>query len=296
MICPTCGKKIPEDSAYCLYCGAPVLIPEPESEAEATLIAEPQKCTRCGRELPDSSISNLCVSCLHDDEQKARYESARSVYEEDDFAPAEPVIRPSTQNIYSDLPKTDSKRHFKVTIDDDAYGIPDIESTENATKPFAISIDDDGFNDIEDGGPPKGRFPKKILVLLLTLAVVMCVVIFVPKLFSDSSNEPPASSAPAMSAEEQYAVISAQEMVKRAAYSPSSVHFDRQSLKITGENNTYVISQRFERDTASAKSVASEYSAKLTLNGGVDAGYTAIMLKVDDDVIYDYSAGSSHNG
>lgn len=76
MFCAKCGREIRDDSVYCSYCG--VRIPDAEDEPQrpdssdtslqeqAPCIqpgAPKKKCLDCGRELPSSSVNDICALC-----------------------------------------------------------------------------------------------------------------------------------------------------------------------------------------------------------------------------------------
>lgn len=72
MFCSKCGREIRDDSVFCSYCGDRVEEEPQEAgepcggEAEAPCIrpgAPKKRCSECGKELPGSTISDLCAMC-----------------------------------------------------------------------------------------------------------------------------------------------------------------------------------------------------------------------------------------
>ena len=72
MFCSKCGREIRDDSVFCSYCGEcveeePREAGEPcgdEEEAPCVRPGAPKKrCSECGKELPSSTISDLCAMC-----------------------------------------------------------------------------------------------------------------------------------------------------------------------------------------------------------------------------------------
>ncbi len=75
MFCAKCGREIRDDSVYCSYCG--VRIPDVPEEAALSSGAEhhqpdtpcvqpgapKKKCLDCGKELPSSTVSDICALC-----------------------------------------------------------------------------------------------------------------------------------------------------------------------------------------------------------------------------------------
>ena len=60
MVCPNCHKRIPRKSIYCMYCGIGV-----SQGAQTDVSTQIRRCILCGRELPEESISDVCLSCLY---------------------------------------------------------------------------------------------------------------------------------------------------------------------------------------------------------------------------------------
>lgn len=86
-----------------------------------------------------------------------------------------------------------------------------------------------------------------------------------------------------LSEKDQSAASYAQEMVKNAAFDPSSVHFEQLTLAVETSDNIYTVTQSFERRVADGSTSKSEYKAMLELSE--TDGYVPIRLEVDGELL-----------
>ena len=241
MFCGNCGEKIPDESIYCMFCGAPAKpaqpCPEPQgsedewsgqsiweacrrdqehadfeqniSQEQTEPLAPPplekpviKCCRRCGKELAQTSISDYCLDCLY----------SADVMEAEDIGP---------------LPAE--------------YDAPELDAPE----------------------PAASRRNKKILLFSLSafflLALICAAFLFLPK-WADRGEKPAGSSQSASQRQDAYreqAINFAHEMVKAAARAPESVHFDASTAQCAVEAGDYTITQQFEREDAQGQMVTS---------------------------------------
>lgn len=270
MFCGNCGEKIPDESIYCMFCGAPAKPAQPDSKAEprnsggewegrevweacrreqkqadfqqnmphehTESQSQPEipvvkRCRHCGKELAETSISDYCLDCLY----------SADVMEADDGIP---------------LPAE--------------YDAPELDAPE----------------------PAVPRRHKKLLLFsasaLILLALIAAVFVLLPK-WTDRGEKPGGASQSASQRQDEYrqqAINFAHEMVKEAARAPDSVHFDAATVQCSVEAGDYTVVQQFEREDAQGQTVASTFTAILNLGG--EKGYTPLMLQVDDMQLYDY--------
>ncbi|HIX65794.1 MAG TPA: zinc ribbon domain-containing protein [Candidatus Anaerotruncus excrementipullorum] len=130
-----------------------------------------------------------------------------------------------------------------------------------------------------------------VVAAVLLALTAACAGIFLFLRQQDPQAGQPSSSSQAPSPQEDYAVTCAQEMVRNAAYDPSSVHYEAATLQVAEENGVYTVQQTFERTVATGETVESVYIARLTLQEPFPSGYTPLVLQVDDMVLYDYTGG-----
>ena len=167
-------------------------------------------------------------------------------------------------------------------------------STPDATAPLEGIPMPDGLEEPEEPTPPPRHsrlFWVGIVVAALVALTAVCAGIFLFLRQQDPQTAQPSSSSTAPSPEEDYAAVCAQEMVRNAAYDPSSVHYEAGSLTVSVENGVYTVQQTFDRMVATGETVESVYIAQLTLKEPLNSGYTPLRLQVDDMVLYDYTGG-----
>lgn len=58
IVCPSCGKTIQADAAFCPFCGAKITQPEPEQPASAESV---KVCPNCGTHVEDNAA--FCPNC-----------------------------------------------------------------------------------------------------------------------------------------------------------------------------------------------------------------------------------------
>lgn len=301
MYCPRCGKKIPDQSIFCMFCGTSILKVEEESPP---LPVTPQpaaplrRCTVCGRPLPETSISDVCVTCLYNrnfvaqpasEPESAPAQKTEDAIEEDIFKSA------YTASLGESHPP--ARKHFNIQFDD-ADTIGEIEDED---------IIEDGLEDaIEEDEPVKPR--KTMLSKQKTLKIVLLSVIgvfvvsgifllfstlfteftsgYTPPRNNSSSSDSTQSNAPQI---DRALFLAAQQMVREKAYSPDSVHFETRTLEVQEESpGVFTVSQEFERLTPSGETQASNYIAVLQEDSSLESGYKPLMLQVDGTVLYDY--------
>lgn len=62
MVCPSCGRRIPRKSQYCLHCGASAAAPRSSDDnGNGSSI---RTCILCGGPLPEDSAADVCERCL----------------------------------------------------------------------------------------------------------------------------------------------------------------------------------------------------------------------------------------
>jgi DNA-directed RNA polymerase subunit RPC12/RpoP len=59
MYCTSCGKQIPDNSQFCLSCGAPIIIPPTNADAISNTIQIGTRCPTCGRDDAIQKISAI---------------------------------------------------------------------------------------------------------------------------------------------------------------------------------------------------------------------------------------------
>ncbi|MGI5967640.1 MULTISPECIES: zinc-ribbon domain-containing protein [Anaerotruncus] len=168
------------------------------------------------------------------------------------------------------------------------------------SKPFTVHIDDADYYEQpvpqqnkdekqpKEPNSPSRRSPKWLVILGVMLILAAACVVIVPRLLPAAGFLPGLSDAGKPSSEQdEQAVVYAHEMVKAAAFSPQSVHFDQKSLEMTHNGDIYTFTQRFERLTASGENAASVFTAVLRIETSTQ-GYVPLMLQVDDSILYDY--------
>ena len=146
----------------------------------------------------------------------------------------------------------------------------------------------------EDEEPPVPRrhsrlFWAGVIAAALVVLTAACAGIFLFLRQQAPQEEPPSASSTAPSPQEEYAVTCAQEMVRNAAYDPSSVHYEASSLSVSAADGVYTVQQTFDRTVATGETVESVYIAQLSLKEPFPGGYTPLRLQVDDMVLYDYT-------
>lgn len=119
------------------------------------------------------------------------------------------------------------------------------------------------------------------VILIATAALLLLVGLFVVLRLQSSGFSTDFKKA--LSETEQLAVSYAQEMVKNAAFDPSSVHFEQLTLAVEESAEIYTITQSFERRVADGSTAKSEYKALLELNE--PDGYTPVRLEVDGELL-----------
>ena len=62
MVCPSCGRRIPRKSQYCLHCGASAAAFK--SAVENGDGSPVRTCILCGAPLPEDSTADVCERCL----------------------------------------------------------------------------------------------------------------------------------------------------------------------------------------------------------------------------------------
>lgn len=311
MFCPKCGKQIPDDSSFCMFCGRsiPQVFPvrtsleqEPYQKAAApkpfqtppapfgdsesfldeelpfeedyvdppvepeTFVPEelpddlelpdedfhaPCRCTLCGRDLPASNVTGICVTCTNN----------RS------FVPAAET--------------------FQLDLDlDDEY--PE-EYRENGKRSKPEKKRAKAAKQVEKREKPKRRFP--LLPILIAALLVAALGCFGAYYLNNGGGAPTGTSSAAkepLSDEARAAAAYAQTMVKEKAANPSSVHFDTRSLAVSQKKGVWTVEQSFERLAPSGETAQSSYTAVLSADASAAGGYKPLMLKVDDAVLYDY--------
>lgn len=304
MFCPKCGKPIPENSAFCMFCGnsipqefqkepmtapAPEIlsdpIPEPSRESPESPFynieppspfygtepsdspfydappAQPETfelekpletpapyqrirhCSLCGRELPASNQTGICVTCTNN----------RS------FTP-EPL-----------------NDNFQLDLDLDAE------------YPEAYRDKPQKIENQRDVTWKKRRFPLvMILAAVLLVGAMACFV--VASLMKSPSGTPSSSQggSAVTSAQEKEVASYAQNMVKSKAANPSSVHFQARSLSVSEKDGLWTVQQSFERMAPTGEMTESTYTALLQLDENAADGYRPLMLQVDGSTLYDY--------
>lgn len=304
MFCPKCGKPIPENSAFCMFCGnsipqgfqekpvtepVPEIPPEPfpapsQDPLESSFYNieppspfygtepsdspfydappvqpetfEPEKppkvpasyqrirhCSLCGRELPASNETGICVTCTNN----------RS------FTP-----EPITDN-------------FQLDLDLDAE------------YPEAYRDNPQKTEKQRDTVKQKRRFPFIIALaaVLLVGALACFAAASLMKKPSDGSSGSQGSSA-VTAAQEKEVASYAQNMVKSKAANPSSVHFQARSLSVSEKDGLWTVQQSFERMAPTGEMTQSTYTALLQLDENAADGYRPLMLQVDGSTLYDY--------
>lgn len=309
MFCPKCGKPIPENSAFCMFCGnsipqgfhqEPIIEPAPEIPSEPFAEPSPEPlespfynaeppspfygtepsdspfydappaqpetfepgrafsekpsdssapyikirhCSLCGRELPASNQTGICVTCTNN----------RS------FTP-----EPLTDNFQLDL---DLDAEYPEAYRD---------------KPQKIEKQRESITQ-------KRRFPLLIALaaVLLAGALACFAVASLMKKPSGSSSSSQGTSA-VTSAQEKEVASYAQSMVKSKAANPSSVHFQARSLSVSEKDGLWTVQQSFERMAPTGEMTESTYTALLQLDENAADGYRPLMLQVDGSTLYDY--------
>lgn len=313
MFCPKCGKQIPDDSSFCMFCGRSIpqvfpaetpaerepyqqpaaqkpfqASPAPFGDSEPFLEedlpfeedyyvdppVEPEtfvpedlpddlelpdagfhgarRCTLCGRDLPVSNVTGVCVTCTNN----------RS------FVPA-------------------AGETFQLDLDlDDEY--PE-EYRENSKRSKPEKKQKNAAKQTEKRQKPKRRFPLiPILIAALLTAALAC---FAAYYFNNGSGAPVSGSSEGkepLSNEAKEAAAFAQTMVKEKAANPASVHFDARSLKASEKKGVWTVQQSFERLAPNGETAQSSYTAVLSADASAAGGYKPLMLQVDDAVLYDY--------
>lgn len=327
MFCLKCGKQIPDNSVYCLYCGTKLPLLEPEtrsawdirprtahvhtppepdlpapvsdfakaSPAVSTVaekdtssllapdttvelpVLELRRCSVCGRELPETSISELCVTCLNNRSFVAT-ELPDELFE---------TLFPEEQKLSeSAAQETDSSPASTA-----AYAAP-----QPTPKPdFRLDIDLDGEYPTAYAEPapkPKREIknPKKLAILIFIVSAALLVggaAIAIPYLFPDTTG---GSSATSQSNVDRKAVSYAHEMLKQSCANPDSVafHKDVKSEEIDG---VWSITETFDRTSKQGEFTTTTYTALLRLDSEQSSGYVPVKLRIDDTVMYDHSAG-----
>lgn len=298
MYCPRCGKKIPDQSIFCMFCGTS--IPEVEEELPRPIKQPPaapqRRCSVCGRPLPETSISDVCVTCLYNrnfvaqpasEPKPAPAHKTEDAIEEDIFKSA------YTASLGESRPPV--RKHFNIQFDD-ADKVGEIED-----------IIQDGLEDaIEEDEPVKPRktmLSKQKTMKIVLLSVIGVFVIsgifllfstlfteftsgYTPPRNSSSSSDGTQSNEPQI---DRALFLAAQQMVREKAYSPDSVHFETRTLEVQEESpGVFTVSQEFERLTPSGETQASNYIAVLQEDSSQESGYKPLMLQVDGKILYDY--------
>lgn len=215
----------------------------------------PHRCTLCGRELPASNITGLCVTCTNN----------RA------FVPA-------------------SSPEFQLNLNLDGE-YPEEYRDDTPSKKTARKQ-----KNVQERANPterqKKRFPLfPLLIAFLLVAGLGCLAAFY---LGDGAkpSSPSASTSQeangALSDQERNASVFAQNMVKSKAANPTSVHFDMHSLSVSEKGGVWTVKQSFERLAPNGEMAGSSYTAVLKTDSSSSEGFKALMLQVDDDILYDY--------
>lgn len=304
MFCPKCGKPIPDDSSFCMFCGksipqirpapSPELRPEP-FDAPIPAEAPPDP---FGDDLPDD----------FDDEPEEFY--PEPLVEPETFSPELALDELDLPEIFDDaprrctlcgreLPETNTTG-LCVTCTSNRSFVPSAEPDR-----FELDLDLDAdypeeFRDTKGPGPEKkrkNRAPAQhkrkvpllpVLIAALAMAALACFAFYFLKTDAPGGTDQPGASVTTPNAREREAISYAQSMVKAKAANPSSVHFDAQSLTAAEKDGVWTVKQSFERLAPDGQMAQSSYTAMLTLDESAPEGYKALMLQVDDATLYDY--------
>lgn len=272
MFCGNCGEKIPDESIYCMFCGAPAKPAQPDSEAA------PQD---SGEEWEGREVWEVC-----------RQEQKRA-----DFQQNMPRNQTEPQPpLQSEMPAVKrcrrcGKELAETSISDyclDCLYSADVMEAGDIG-PLPAEYDAPELDTPEIAAP---RRHKKFLLFsilaIIFLTLVAAAFLLIPK-WSERGEKPSGASQSASQRQDEYrqqAINFAHEMVKAAARAPDSVHFDAATVECSVEAGDYTVVQQFEREDAQGQMITSTYTAVLNLGG--EKGYTSLMLQVDDAQLYDY--------
>lgn len=301
MYCPRCGKKIPDQSIFCMFCGTSIPKVEDESPplpATPPPAAPQRRCAVCGRLLPETSISDVCVTCLYNrnfvaqpvsEPEPAPAQKTEDAIEEDIFKSA------YTASLGESHPS--ARKHFNIKFDD-ADTIGEIEDEDTIEDGLEDAIEED-----EPVKPRKTMLSKQKTIKIVLLSVIGVFVVsgifllfstlfteftsgYTPPRNNSSSSDSAQSNAPQI---DRALFLAAQQMVREKAYSPDSVHFETRTLEAQEESpGIFTVSQEFERLTPSGETQASNYIAILQEDSSLESGYKPLMLQVDGTILYDY--------
>lgn len=276
---PACTPELPDDTTFNGFEQLDAMFNEPEAFEEALPIdpfdeADPFEepdlfaedlnafdplplpnearcCTICGRELPQSSISDICITCLNN----------RSIVPD-----KAGDSKPFTLNLDLDDEYPEEYRDLNTTIP-------------HAKKPvlkkrFSLRL---------------LMLPPILLALALGgWYLVSSLSSQKPQAPVSPGSSSAASVLPDL---EKSAVYFAQDMVKAKAANPDSVHFDKSSLKVNQDGEEWTVSQTFDRLTPSGETANSSYTALFSQNKNAEEGFQPLMLQVDGKVLYDNRTG-----
>lgn len=322
MYCPKCGKKIPDNSIFCMFCGEQLTAPDNVRDIEAPVYEQiyagtpkpPQRvCEVCGRALPDTSVADVCVTCLYNRnfvaqplvEQPERTAADSSAGDEHGGALPEPQAGARAFGTFhitlppegEDYP-AESQNERVVPQDNEQY-----DGEQHDYEQHNDEQDESADDDTIDVAYHIRAFFSKKRTLKIAVAAVVCVFVItgVFLLFSTLFTEftagmfnsaPPSKAQSSSTADVEYderISSTAQDMVRALAYSPDSVHFDTRTMAIEEtEQGIFSVSQSFERLAPSGETKTSIYTAIMREDSAAESGYEPLMLKIDGKVLYDY--------
>lgn len=96
MVCPSCGRRIPRKSQYCLHCGASAAAFKAAVENDDG--SPVRTCILCGAPLPEDSTTDVCERCLSG---------------QTPLHPMEPELLPAFEQSAPDDPAT-AKKHLPI--------------------------------------------------------------------------------------------------------------------------------------------------------------------------------------
>ena len=299
MFCFKCGKEIPAQSVFCLHCGAklpsvpakqepaaqscltpiwedadfdlPIVpsVPEPLSpekpQTPQPAPSPPQKrCAVCGRELLESSISDLCVTCLNN----RSFVAVPPDLEKEDFFLTDPLSDGSDTDLEA-MPLSSKRESFQLDVDLDVE-YPGAYAEESQSR------------------PPEKKSLRWLAILAIVLAVVGCFAIFMPMLLPLFSGGASSSQSAQTTNLERKVVSYARKMTQIACANPDSVKFEKDE-KVSEQEDVWTVQETFSRTSRQGEQVTTIYIAVLRLDSKQADGYAPIKLQIDDTVMYDYS-------
>lgn len=286
MFCPKCGKPIPDDSSFCMFCGKsiPRIFPE-KPPAEEPVQAPPAPFGDADFEVPFMEEEY--------DEPPVEPETFVPLPDDLDLLEPAPTLR-RCRMCGRELPETNvtgicvtctnnrsfvpaGGDEFRLDLDlDDEYPEEYREASKSKKQKGAKK---------EKRERPKRRIPLlPILAAALLMGAAACFAAFY--LNNGEGGETASQGSAAVSAQEKKAAGYAQEMVKEKAANPSSVHFDARSLKVTEKQGVWTVKQTFERLAPDGQMAQSNYTAMLKVGDG-EGTYEPLMLQVDETTLYD---------